>query len=69
MTEAILLLACISIIGLIGLLGAIYNWEWIYRSAGARLLTALIGRPAMRVFTGIAGVVFIVGPWVFLVTR
>ncbi|NOK68595.1 MAG: hypothetical protein GFH27_549297n71 [Chloroflexi bacterium AL-W] len=69
MTEAILLLACISVIGLIGLLGAIYNWEWIYRSADARLLTALIGRSAMRVCTGIADVVFIVGPWVFLATR
>ena len=69
MIEAILLLACISIIGVAGLLGAIYNGEWIYRSAGARLLTALIGRSAMRVCTDIAGVVFIVGPWVFLLTR
>ncbi len=69
MTEAILLLACISVIGVVGLLGAIYNWEWIYRSAGARLLTALIGRSAMRICTGIAGVVLIVGPWVLLATR
>jgi hypothetical protein len=69
MTQGILLLALISAIGLLGLLGAIFDWEWIYRSRGSKILTNIVGRPAMRVLTGVASVVFIVGPWFMLLTR
>jgi hypothetical protein len=68
-TQGILPLALISLIGLLGLLAAIFNWEWIYRSRGADLLTRLIGRPAMRVLTGIFSVLFIVAPWLLLLVQ
>jgi hypothetical protein len=65
-TQGILTLALISAIGLLGLSGAIFNWEWIYRARGANLLTRVVGRPAMRVLTGIVGILFLVGPWLLL---
>jgi hypothetical protein len=45
------------------------NWDWLYRTSGASLLTRLIGRPAMRVLTGIFSVLFIVGPWLLLLLQ
>jgi hypothetical protein len=63
------MLALISAIGVLGLLGAIFNWDWIYRTRGADLLTRMIGRPAMRVLTGIASFAFIVAPWLLLLTQ
>jgi hypothetical protein len=65
-TQGFLTLALISAIGVLGLLGAIFNWDWIYRTRGADLLTRLIGRSAMRVLTGIASVMFLVGPWLLV---
>jgi hypothetical protein len=64
-----LTLAMISLVGLLGLLAAIFNWDWIYRTRGANLLTRLIGRPAMRVLTGIASIAFIIAPWLLLLTQ
>lgn len=52
--------------GLLGIISAIFNWNWIYRSAGARLLTALVGRPAMRVLSGLVGLLFLVASWLLL---
>jgi hypothetical protein len=68
-TQGILTLALISLVGLLGLLAAIFNWDWIYRTSGASLLTRLIGRPAMRVLTGIFSVLFIVAPWLLLLVQ
>jgi hypothetical protein len=65
-TQGLLTLGMISLVGLLGLLAAIFNWDWLYRTSGASLLTRLIGRPAMRVLTGIFSVLFIVGPWLLL---
>jgi hypothetical protein len=63
------MLAMISAIGLIGLLAAIFNWEWIYQARGANLLTRVIGRPAMRVLSGLAGVLFMLGPWMLFLLQ
>jgi hypothetical protein len=68
-TQGILTLALISLVGLLGLLAAIFNWDWIYQTSGASLLTRLIGRPAMRMLTGIASIAFIVGPWLLLLAQ
>jgi hypothetical protein len=68
-TQGMLTLALISLVGLLGLLAAIFNWDWIYRTSGASLLTRLIGRPAMRVLTGIASIAFIVAPWLLLLAQ
>ncbi|MCG8348950.1 MAG: Imm17 family immunity protein [Chloroflexales bacterium] len=69
MDQAIVMLVFISGLGVLALLGAIYDWEWMYRARGSRLLVRLIGRPATRVLNGIAGVIFLVGPWLFVLTR
>jgi hypothetical protein len=68
-TQGMLTLALISLVGLLGLLAAIFDWDWIYRTSGASLLTRLIGRPAMRVLTGIFSVLFIVAPWLLLLVQ
>jgi len=69
MTQGILTLTLISLVGLLGLLSAIFDWGWIYRTSGADLMTRLIGRPAMRVLTGIASIAFIVVPWLLLLAQ
>jgi hypothetical protein len=45
---------------------------WIYDCADMALPSTagrLIGRPAMRVLTGIFSVLFIVGPWLLLLVQ
>jgi len=63
--NVIILLIAFMVLGWLSLLAAFFNWDWYFKTEGARLVTHHLGNKGGRLFYGVLGIILIIASLTF----